>query len=66
VFTLAKQQEAEGAGLFAQIEDPAEKRAPVALQKTFNQDPRLALAHDSGPPLSALCSRQPHETAALS
>jgi hypothetical protein len=56
VFTLAEQQEAEVSELFAQIEDLVENRAPVALQKTFKQDPRLALAYDSSSPLSALCS----------
>jgi Anaphase-promoting complex subunit 4 WD40 domain len=55
VFTLAEQQApvagswAEVAELFAQIGDLVENRAPVALQKTFKQDPRLALAYDSSP-----------------
>jgi len=39
----------EVAELFAQIGDLAENRAPVALQKTFKQVPRLALAYDSIP-----------------
>src|SRR5271165_151091 len=56
VFTLAEQQApaagsrgAEVAELFAQIGDLVENRAPVALQKTFKRDPRLALAYDSSP-----------------
>jgi hypothetical protein len=56
VFTLAEQQPpaagsrwAEVAELFARIGDLVENRAPVALQKTFKQDPRLALAYDSSP-----------------
>jgi hypothetical protein len=55
VFTLAEERAsaagswAEVAELFAQIGDLVENRAPVALQKSFKQDPRLALAYDSSP-----------------
>jgi hypothetical protein len=56
VFTLAEQQApaagplgAEVAELFTQIGDLVENRAPVALQKAFKQDPRLALVYDSSP-----------------
>jgi hypothetical protein len=56
VFTLTEQQvaaagqrNAEVVELFAQIGDLVENRAPVALQKTFLDDPRRALTYDFSP-----------------